>query len=126
LWPTTVSRPPLPAVKQPIGPRIGGLGRTVHIDETFVGGRRATANKKGRDPSLNKTTVFGMMEIGGEIVTHVVPDRRSGTLLPFIQATVKRPSTIHTDEHKAYGGLGTMGYRHDTVNHRREEHVCRT
>jgi transposase-like protein len=103
---------------------IGGLGRTVQIDETFVGGRRATGNKKGGDPSVNKTTVFGMLEAGGGIVTHVVPDRRSGTLLPLIRQSVKRPGTIHTDEHKAYGGLGTMGYRHDTVNHSREQYVC--
>lgn len=104
--------------------RIGGLGRVVQIDETFVGGRRATGNKKGGDPSVNKTTVFGMMEVGGDIVTHVVPDRRSGTLLPLILETVKRPGMIHTDEHKAYGGLATMGYRHATVNHSREQYVC--
>ena len=103
---------------------IGGLSRTVQIDETFVGGRRATGNKKGGDPSLNKTTVFGMLEVGGGVVTHVVPDRRSATLLPLIMQSVKRPGTIHTDEHKAYGGLGTMGYRHATVNHSREQYVC--
>lgn len=104
--------------------RLGGLGKTVQIDETFVGGRRRTGNKGG-DPAVNKTVVFGLMEAGGDIVTHVVPNRRSGTLLPIIRDTVKRPATIHTDEHKAYGGLGTMGYRHDTVNHSREQYVCR-
>jgi transposase len=102
---------------------IGGLGRTVQIDETFVGGVRATGNKGG-DPAVNKTVVFGMMEIGGDLVTHVVPNRRSGTLLPIIRDTVKRPTTIHTDEHRAYGGLGTMGFRHATVNHSRDQYVC--
>lgn len=105
---------------------IGGLGRTIQIDETFVGGRRETGNKKGGDPSVNKATVFGMLEVGGDIVTHVVPNRRSGTLLPLIRDGVKRSSTIHTDEHKAYGGLSTMGYRHQTVNHSHEEYVSRT
>jgi len=102
---------------------IGGLGRTVQCDETFVGGvhRKGT---RGGDPAANKATVFGMMEHGGEIVTYVVADRRSGTLLPLIRQTVKRPTTIHTDEHKAYGGLGTMGYRHATVNHSIEQYVC--
>lgn len=104
---------------------IGGLGRTVQCDETFVGGRRATGNKKGGDPSVNKTTVFGMMEVGGQVVTHVVPDRRSGTLLPLIRATVKRPTTIHTDEHKAYGRLVTLGYAHAAVNHSAGEYVSR-
>ncbi len=103
---------------------IGGLGRTVQCDETFVGGV-LRKGYRGGDPAANKTTVFGMMEIGGELVTHVVPDRRSGTLLPLIRQTVKRPTTIHTDEHKAYGGLGTLGYRHEAVNHSRDEYVCR-
>jgi len=104
--------------------RLGGLGRTVQIDETFVGGRHRRVSHGG-DPSVKKATVFGMMEVGGEIVTHVVPDRRSGTLLPIIRQTVKRPSMIHTDEHKAYGGLGIMGYQHEAVNHSRDEYVCR-
>lgn len=104
---------------------IGGLGRVVQIDETLVGGvqRRDT---QGGNPMTGKACVFGMMEVGGEIVTHVVADRRSGTLLPIIRQTVKRPTMIHTDEHKAYGGLGTMGYRHEAVNHSRDEYVCRT
>ena len=105
---------------------LGGLGRTVQLDETFIGGRRATGNKKGGDPSVNKTTVFGLLEVGGEIITRVVENRRSGTLLPIIRATVKRPTIIHTDEHKAYGALPMLGYRHATVNHSREEYVCRT
>jgi transposase-like protein len=104
---------------------IGGLGKTVQIDETFIGGRLAMRKVKGRQPMANKTTVFGMMEVGGEVVMHVVPDRRSGTLLPIIRNTVKRASTIHTDEWLAYGGLGTMGYQHHAVNHSAEEYVCR-
>ena len=104
---------------------IGGLGRKVQIDETFVGGV-IKRDKWGGDPTIKKAVVFGMLEVGGEIVTHVVPNRTSGTLLPIIRATVKRPSSIHTDEHKAYGGLGVMGYRHNTVNHSREQYVCKT
>ena len=103
---------------------LGGLGRTVQCDETFIGGKHRRVSHGG-DPALKKATVFGMLEVGGEVVTRVVSDRRSGTLLPIIFATVKRPSTIWTDEHKAYGGLSTMGFRHEAVNHNREEYVCR-
>lgn len=104
---------------------LGGLGCTVQMDETFVGGviKRGT---HGGDPAIKKATVFGMLEIGGQIMTHVVPNRQSGTLLPMIRATIKKSSTIWTDEHKAYGGLGTMGFRHQTVNHSAEQYVCRT
>ena len=102
---------------------LGGLGRTVQIDETFIGGKHRRVSHGG-DPSLKKTTVFGMLEVGGEVATRVVSDRRSGTLLPIIRATVKRPSMIHTDEHKAYGGISMLGYRHEAVNHSALEYVC--
>ena len=103
---------------------IGGLGRTVQIDETFIGGVIKTGKKGGG--LANKTVVLGMIEDGGELITHVVPDRKSGTLLPLIRAAVKRPSTIYTDEWLGYGALATMGYRHARVNHSREQYVCST
>ena len=104
---------------------IGGLGRTVEIDETFVGGYVRTGSKK-ISGLKNKTAVFGMLEKGGNVVTEVVPDRKSGTLLPIIHATVKKGAKVHTDEWLAYGGLSTMGYQHSTVNHSLDEYVCPT
>lgn len=91
---------------------IGGFTKQVEIDETLVGGYM-----KGGQGGKGKTVTFGMMERGGNLVTKVVPDRRSGTLLPVIRDTVKRHSIVHTDEWKAYGGLETMGYFHRDVNH---------
>lgn len=40
---------------------IGGEGKTVQIDETFVGGRFARDHRRG-NPGENKAIVFGMME----------------------------------------------------------------
>lgn len=101
---------------------IGGLGKVVEIDETFVGGVLKTG-APGAPFMANKTVVFGMLERDGDIVTHVVPDRRSGTLLPIIKGTVKPQSLIHTDEFLCYGGLGIMGYTHETVNHSAKQYV---
>lgn len=36
---------------------------------------------------------------------------------------IQRPSTIHTDEHSGYQALPTLGYQHQSVNHRRGEYV---
>lgn len=100
---------------------IGGFTKRVEIDETYVGGHVA-----GGQGGKGKTVVFGMLERGGDIVTTIVPDRQSGTLLPIIKANVRAHTEVHTDEHRAYGGLGTMGYWHKTVNHAREEYVSPT
>lgn len=105
---------------------IGGEGECVEIDETFIGGRQAHG-KRGGDPSRGKATVFGMVERGGDVVTHVVPDRTRATLFPLVRDAVKPRSTLHTDEHRSYGTIGnmpSMAFTHHSVNHRSGEYVC--
>ena len=101
---------------------MGGPFKTVEVDETFIGGyKRRGQGGKG------KAVVFGMRQRGGDIVTRVVADRKSGTLLPHIDKFVKPYSNVHTDELIAYGGVGMMRgrYMHSTVNHSKDEYVCR-
>lgn len=105
---------------------IGGEGKTVQIDETFIGGvfRRGT---RGGNPAEGKSIVFGMMECGGEIITHVVPGRTRGTVFPLVQASVRARSQVHTDEYRTYRTIGTMpsmAYTHEAVNHAAGEYVC--
>ncbi|MEO0419825.1 MAG: IS1595 family transposase [Pseudomonadota bacterium] len=101
---------------------IGGPFKTVEIDETFVGGHRR--NGQG---GKGKTVVFGMLEKGGDVVTEVVTDRKSGTLLPHVVKHVQAHSEVHTDEHRAYGGLSTIkGYWHKQVNHSEGQYVSGT
>jgi len=103
---------------------IGGLGKTVQIDETFVGGRQAHG-KRGGDPARGKATVFGMMEQGGDVVTHVVPNRKGATLYPLIRDAVQTGSVVHTDEYSTYRNLTAVtGYAHEAVNHAKGEYVC--
>lgn len=97
---------------------VGGFTKRVEIDETFIGG--VTENGQG---GRGKKIVLGMMERNGDIITRVVPDRKSGTMVPIIREHVKKHSEVHTDELVAYGGLGTVGYWHKTVNHSRDEYV---
>ncbi|MEX2644159.1 MAG: IS1595 family transposase [Acetobacterales bacterium] len=95
--------------------KIGGR-RVVEIDKAFIGGK----DKRGQD---DKYVVLGMVERQGEIVTRVLKDRRSLTVMPHILEWVKRGSKVATDEAKAFGDLPEEGYRHGTVNHRKGEYV---
>ncbi|WP_397506129.1 IS1595 family transposase [Qipengyuania sp. R86523] len=100
---------------------LGGPFKTVEIDETFIGGF-----KRGGQGGKGKSVVLGMRQRDGDIVTRVVANRRSGTLLPHIHAFVKPHSEVYTDELIAYGGLRALnGYWHKTVNHSKGEYVCR-
>lgn len=100
---------------------LGGEGEHVEVDETVVGGYRR-GGKRGRAGD-NKTVVFGMLQRGGEIVTHVVPDVRRATLLPLIEKYVRPETSIHADELKSYDGLEKKGYYPKRVNHSAGEYV---
>lgn len=100
---------------------IGGFGRTVEVDETFIGGREEGQGKQDR-----KAIVFGALAKGGDVITRVIPDRKRNTLLPLIQEHVLPRSEVHTDEHVSYLTIRAFnGYGHKSVTHRDGEYVCR-
>jgi len=96
------------------------LGGVVEADETLVGGK---VKGKGRGYRENKTTVFGMIERGGDVMANVVPDVKRRTLEPIIRENVEPGSTVHTDELRSYLSLERAGYEHETVNHGAGEYV---
>ncbi len=100
---------------------IGGPGKTVEADETFIGGIDPEIDGKSTD---DKAIVFGIVERGGDVVTRHVQDRTARTLIPHIKKFVKRGSKIRTDEWSGYRSLTERhGYEHETVDHSREEWV---
>ncbi len=101
-----------------------GLSGQVEIDESYVGGRKHYQSKSGRPgPGHNKTTVFGMVERGGDLMTYVVPNAKNATLFPIVENFVAKGSEISTDEAPGYRSVCKLGYKHDTVNHGREQWV---
>lgn len=86
----------------------------VEVDETYVGGARK--GKRGRG-AANKTAVVGVVERKGGVKATVVPDTKADTVLPLVEDTVEKGSTVHTDEYNVYNGLGAKGYDHQRVTH---------
>ena len=100
---------------------IGGFMKTVEVDETWVGGK---VTGKGGAYVKNKTTVMGMLERDGELITKVVPNRRRSSLLGAIVENVKPHTEIHTDQVTTYDSLSEVnGYWHKTVDHSAGEYV---
>jgi transposase-like protein len=98
---------------------LGGPFQVVEVDETFLGGVTTKANIY-----RNKDVVFGMLERGGNVIAKVVPNRKSGTVMPLIAQHVKQHTRIHSDEWIGYSGLGAMkNMRHNTVRHNSGEYV---
>jgi len=92
-----------------------GLSGHVEVDETYVGGKIEVG--PGDSRLANKTAVMGMVERGGSVMTKVVPNVRTKTLVPIIQKHVAKGSTISSDEYLAYRNLRKAGYKHGACNH---------
>ena len=93
---------------------LGGEGRIVEVDETYIGGRDSRSTGMG---TFNKTVVLGMVEPGGgEAVIEVVPDAKRETIHAAIEANVAKGTEIHADMHLAYNGLHKKGYGLRRVN----------
>jgi transposase-like protein len=102
------------------------LKGVVEGDETFIGGKEKNkhANKRtpGSQGGANKEIVLGMIERDGELRTQVVEDLKKKTVQGVIRENVAPGSTLMTDEHRSYVGLGKTYYHH-TVNHSQGEYV---
>lgn len=97
---------------------VGGPGKTVEMDEAFIGGK--DLNGKPDD----KSVVFGILERGGDVVTRHVIDRTAKSLVPHVVKFVKKGTRVHTDEFSSYRSLTERhGYDHDTVDHSAKEYV---
>jgi transposase len=90
---------------------LGGPGKTVEIDETFIGGK----DRAGHD---DKAVVFGIVERDGDVLTRHVAMRTKAHIIPHVVTFVKPGTKIYTDEGSAFKLLTEKyGYEHEAVDH---------
>jgi transposase-like protein len=106
---------------------LGGEGKYVEADTTFVGGKEANKHKAKRDPKkiggMGKQIVHTLVERGGRARSHHIANVTGKTLAPLIFTNVHRTSTLMTDTAGGYMKLGKDFVRHEMVDHGRDEYV---
>ena len=104
---------------------LGGEGKTVEIDETFVGGLEKNKHRNKRKHAgtggAGKEAVFSLVERDGKVRSHHVHSVSAKTLRPILEKHIHAETKVYGDEGGAR--VGTEFKNHGTVNHSICEYV---
>jgi len=101
-------------------PPIGGAGKTVEVDETYVG-RKSTS--KAFLPPSEKQPVVALVERNGRVRSFHMPTIRANTLRSVMARNISLESHLMTDESSIYKFVGHNFASHGTINHASREYV---
>jgi transposase-like protein len=98
---------------------LGGIGKVVEIDETYIGTKKGAKKKRGYG---HKNAVLTLVERGGSARSFHVDGTRAKDILPVIAANVAPGTDVMTDDAGHYRTLHKTFPTHATVNHTEGEY----
>lgn len=112
---------------------LGGEGKTIEADETYIGKRDVTYVSpqrakyglgKPKRPNIgDKRVVVALVERGGSVRSFHVSVANKQQVREILVRHASRKSTLYTDESRLYTQTGREFANHDTVNHAKKEYV---
>jgi transposase-like protein len=106
---------------------LGGKGKTVEADETYIGGKEGNKHQNKRKRvgggTRGKEPAFTLVERGGQLRSFHLPEVTAKTLRPILVAQIDRASFLMTDEHSGYKIVGQEFAGHGSVRHYVGEYV---
>jgi transposase-like protein len=99
---------------------MGGAGKTVEMDETYIG---RLAGQRAKGGPATKNIVMTLVERGGSARSFHIDSTSIADIIPIVRTNVRRESVVMTDEARHYQGLGAEYLSHDAVNHGAKEYV---
>src|SRR5258708_3590462 len=91
--------------------KLGGDGKEIEVDETFIGGAARFMHPQRRKRMItergvkDKTAVMGILERDGKVRAMMIPNRKKHAIQANIRAHVKAKSAIYSDALMSYLGL---------------------
>ena len=99
--------------------QLGGAGKTVEADETYVGGK--AASRKNYIPP--KEAAVALVERQGKVRSFHVATVNGANLKPILKDQIDKRSYIITDDSPVYPPITGEFAGHGTVNHSAQEYV---
>ncbi|MGD9881412.1 MAG: IS1595 family transposase [Reyranella sp.] len=115
------------AAHDPKAGPIGGEGKTIEVDETYIGGKEKNKHRNKRlnagRGAVGKAPVVSLVERDGSTRSFHVANVTAKTLGPILTKHASAKSRLMTDEHGVYPPIGAAFASHGTVNHSAGEYV---
>lgn len=105
---------------------MGGHGKVVEADETYIGGKEKNKHRRKRNAGniggTGKEIAFALVERGGRVRSHHVPDVSAKSLREILTSQLDAKTALMTDDAGQYRHMH-KDFRHETVNHGIGEYV---
>ena len=104
---------------------LGGEGKTVEIDEVYIGGRdknRHASKRQHVHGTVGKEPVFALVERGGRVRSFHVPEVTGANLREIVEAQLAGKTVVYSDENHTTR-YSAKSFETDAVNHRAGEYV---
>jgi transposase-like protein len=99
---------------------MGGSGKIVEADETYIGRKKGTKKYRGYE---HKRAVLTLVERDGSARSFHIQQATVKTVTPILQANINRETALMTDEAGPYYRVGKSFARHETINHAEKEYA---
>jgi transposase-like protein len=99
--------------------QLGGNGKHIEVDETFIGAKARNIHvdkRAGKLGQANKAMVVGVLERGGEVRARVAKDRSAPAVCGIVREHVMAESAVFTDKLLSYKELSDE-YAHEVIDH---------
>lgn len=100
---------------------MGGAGKTVESDETYIG--RLADVPKQKHGGAHKNVVLTLVERGGSARSFHIGSASVAEVVPIVRQNIRRESTLMTDEGRHYVNVGKEFAAHGSVEHTADEYV---